>query len=82
MPSEEASTDSAASLINHSSSSVNEGTEIVDNSSDHDITHGLVYNFVEISDKLIEAEIDTGDVQSGFSLTKLWKYTGPGKLYE
>ncbi|CAJ0748721.1 14478_t:CDS:10 [Entrophospora sp. SA101] len=72
MPPEEISTDSATPLINLSSSNVDVENEIIDGSSDHD-----VYNFIENGDKLIEAEVDTGDVQSGFSWSKLWKYTGP-----
>ena len=30
---------------------------------------------------LIEAEIDTGEVEDTFSWKKLWKYTGPGEFY-
>ena len=30
------------------------------------------------NNRLIEAEIDTGEVEDAFSWRKLWKYTGPG----
>ncbi|CAJ0638249.1 11822_t:CDS:10, partial [Entrophospora sp. SA101] len=84
MPSGNTSTDSTKAFINltnrNSSSSINEESEIINDSSDHDITRGLIYNFGEISDELIKAEIDTGDVQNKFSWSKLWKYTGPGFL--
>ena len=38
-------------------------------------TKGLV----SLEDRLIEAEIDTGEVEDAFSWRKLWKYTGPGE---
>ena len=31
-------------------------------------------------DQLIVAEVDTGNIENGFSWSKLWKYTGPGRL--
>ncbi|KAG9307500.1 hypothetical protein G9A89_017330 [Geosiphon pyriformis] len=36
--------------------------------------------FIDFGDKLIEAEVDTGEVKDGFCWKKLWKYTGPGFL--
>ena len=45
---------------------------------DSNVTLGLVHGFVEFGDKLIEAEVDTGEIQTKFSWKKLWKYTGPG----
>jgi natural resistance-associated macrophage protein 2 len=36
---------------------------------------------VPLEDRLIEAEIDTGEVEDAFSWRKLWKYTGPGEFY-
>ncbi|CAG8514035.1 3424_t:CDS:2 [Ambispora gerdemannii] len=37
-------------------------------------------NLMNLGDKLIVDEIETGEVEKGFSWHKLWKYTGPGFL--
>ncbi|CAG8509119.1 5015_t:CDS:2 [Cetraspora pellucida] len=40
----------------------------------------VAHEFIEFGDKLIEAQVDTGETASKFSWKKLWKYTGPGFL--
>ncbi|CAG8623026.1 12009_t:CDS:2 [Cetraspora pellucida] len=40
----------------------------------------VAHEFIEFGDKLVEAQVDTGETTSSFSWKKLWKYTGPGFL--
>ncbi|PKY52357.1 Nramp-domain-containing protein [Rhizophagus irregularis] len=77
MPPQEVTSD-VVPLIQRSSLDevINAGEDI----DDSNVTHGLVHGFVEFNDKLIEAEVDTGEIQPKFSWKKLWKYTGPGFL--
>ncbi|CAG8751113.1 28035_t:CDS:2, partial [Racocetra persica] len=49
--------------------------ELLDEPDKH-VEHG----FIEFGDKLVEAQVDTGEAASSFSWKKLWSYTGPGFL--
>ncbi|CAI2182093.1 11845_t:CDS:2 [Funneliformis geosporum] len=77
MPPQEVTSDIAPLIQKTNSEEAVTTDEVID---DPNVPHGLVHDFVEFGDKLIEAEVDTGDVQTKFSWKKLWKYTGPGFL--
>lgn len=77
MPPQEVTSDVAPLIQRSSLDEVINAEEDID---DSNVTHGLVHGFVEFDDKLIEAEVDTGEIQPKFSWKKLWKYTGPGNF--
>lgn len=78
MPPQDVTSDVAPLLQRSSLEEAITTEEIID---DSNVTPGLVHNFVEFGDKLIEAEVDTGEIQTKFSWKKLWKYTGPGNFF-
>jgi len=78
MPPEEVTSDVAPLIQRSNSEEVVTSDEVI---GDPNATHGLVHDFVEFDDRLIEAEIDTGEIQPKFSWRKLWKYTGPGNFF-
>ena len=72
MPPQEITSDEAPLIPRSNLDEAFTTDEVID---DPNVTRGLVHNFVEFGDKLIEAEIDTGEIQTKFSWKKLWRPT-------
>ncbi|CAG8611672.1 17521_t:CDS:2 [Rhizophagus irregularis] len=59
---------------------VNETSPLLQNPSINQATKSNARNAISFEERLIDAEIDTGEIEDTFSWRKLWKYTGPGLL--
>ncbi|RGB30508.1 natural resistance-associated macrophage protein [Rhizophagus diaphanus] len=59
---------------------VNETSPLLQNPSINLATKSNARNAISFEERLIDAEIDTGEIKDTFSWRKLWKYTGPGLL--
>lgn len=60
---------------------VNETSPLLQNPSINQATKSNARNAISFEERLIDAEIDTGEIEDTFSWRKLWKYTGPGEFH-